>query len=319
MQYAKDISIAVFDKTGTLTTGELNVEKTYVARDDARAITLALASGSHHPVARSVANFLQGAPSVNLTDVVSIPGHGIEARLSGRIVRGGSSAWLNLTSHPVIEDMQSQAMTIFAVVCDAELIAAFGLRDTVRPSAVVAIKHLVDRGIDTYIVSGDTQPVVSALALELGISPEHAIGGCLPETKLERVRSLQSTGRGARRVLFVGDGTNDSLALAQADVGLSLGSGTDIALSAADVVVFDPERTVDLARAMRAVLGISRGAVQRIALNFVWAFVYNGVAVMFAGGAFVDVTLPPQYAGLGEMVSVLPVVLVAWSMWLVRW
>lgn len=256
---------------------------------------------------------------MDLKDAKSIPGRGIEARLSGRLVRGGSPAWLDLMNHSVVVELQSQAMSMFAVVCEAELVAVFGLRDTVRPSARAAMKLLADCGISAYIVSGDAQPVVSAVAAQLGISPDHAIGGCLPETKLERVRALQGTGASAKRVLFVGDGTNDSLALAQADVGLSLGSGTDIALSAADIVVLDPEHTVDLARAMRAVLGISRGAVRRIALNFVWAFVYNAVAVLFATGAFVDVRLPPQYAGLGEMVSVLPVVVVAWSMWLVRW
>lgn len=319
MQYANDVSIAVLDKTGTLTTGELQVAQTFFARDEARAIALTLASGSHHPVARSVATFLQDASPVDLKDVKSIPGRGIEANLSGRLVRGGSPAWLGLTNHTVVADMQSQAMTMFAVVCGPELVAVFGLRDTLRPSARAAVKLLEGRGINSYIVSGDAQPVVSALALELGISSDRAIGGCLPETKLERVRALQGTGPIPKRVLFVGDGTNDSLALAQADVGLSLGSGTDIALSAADVVVLDPGHTVDLARAMSAVLGISRGAVRRIALNFVWAFVYNTVAVLFAAGAFVHVRLAPQYAGLGEMVSVLPVVIVAWSMWLVRW
>ena len=184
MQYSKDVSVAVFDKTGTLTTGELQVAQTFFARDDARAIALALASGSHHPVARSVATFLHDTSAVDLKNVKSIPGRGIEARLSSRLVRGGSPSWLGLTDHPAVVGMQAQALTMFAVVCEKELIALFGLRDTLRPSAHSAIKFLAGRGIDSYIVSGDAQHVVSALAIQLNIPLARAIGGCLPETKL---------------------------------------------------------------------------------------------------------------------------------------
>ncbi|KAI0310985.1 heavy metal translocatin [Amylostereum chailletii] len=145
---------------------------------------------------------------------------------------------------------------------------------------------------------------------------------------LEHVRALQgsSTNKTNKtnkktKVMFIGDGTNDSLALAQADVGVSLGSGTDIALSAADIVVLTSSSaaaSVDLARALRTLFAISRGAVRRIGLNFAWSFVYNAVAVLLAAGAFVKVRIAPEYAGLGEMVSVVPVVAIAWSMWLLR-
>lgn len=215
--------------------------------------------------------------------------------------------------------MHSKALTLFAVTSNKGLIATFGLSDTIRPSAREAIKTLKQQGCAVYIVSGDAQPVVSVLAEQLDVPSDHAIGGCLPQTKLEHIRSLQQGRQGRRaKVMFVGDGTNDSLALAQADVGVFLSSGTDIALSAADVVILDSDDTVDLARSMRVIFDISRGAVRRIVVNFVWAFVYNVVAVLLAAGAFVRVRVAPEYAGLGEMVSVVPVVLVAWSVGFMR-
>jgi len=207
--------------------------------------------------------------------------------------------------------MTLKAMTMFAVTINAEMVAIFGLADTPRPSAEAAVETLQRQGIQVYIVSGDTQPVVCTLAKQLGIPQEHAIGGCLPEEKVARVRELQAAGG---RVMFVGDGTNDTLALATADIGVAMGSGTDVARSAADVVFIAP----DLARALEALLRLSRGAVRRVYFNFAWAAIYNLFAVLLAAGAFVKVRIAPEYAGLGEMVSIMPVMLVAWSMWVLK-
>jgi Cu2+-exporting ATPase len=207
--------------------------------------------------------------------------------------------------------MTLKAMTMFAVTINTEMVAIFGLADSPRSSAQAAVETLQRQGIQVYIVSGDTQPVVCTLAKQLGIPQEHAIGGCLPEEKVARVRELQAAGG---RVMFVGDGTNDTLALATADIGVAMGSGTDVARSAADVVFIAP----DLARALEALLRLSRGAVRRVYLNFAWTAIYNLFAVLLAAGAFVKVRIAPEYAALGEMVSVMPVMLVAWSMWFLK-
>ncbi|KAH9974622.1 HAD-like domain-containing protein, partial [Lactifluus volemus] len=171
--------------------------------------------------------------------------------------------------------------------------------------ARAAIDLLQRQGIQVHIVSGDAPPV-------LGIPSVCAVGGCLPTVKVARVRALQATGA---RVMFVGDGTNDTPALAAADIGIAMGSGTDVARSAADVVILAP----DLARALEALFRLSRGAVRRVYLNFAWSFVYNLFAVSLAAGAFLKVRIAPEYAGLGEMVSIVPVILVAWSMWILKY
>ncbi|KAI0045003.1 heavy metal translocatin [Auriscalpium vulgare] len=320
VQHIKDTRIAVFDKTGTLTRGKLSVIESHVVRESATGAMLGLVAGSRHPVAQAISEFLAVTYPEALPmplDNKSVPGLGMEAWDKGRHWRGGSPSWLGLHDHPSIRQMEEKSLTLFAVTSGTELIAAFGLADSVRPSAPAAVQLLRERGCEVHIVSGDHQRAVSATAAALGIPAEHAVGGCLPETKLARVRELQARD-GRPKVLFVGDGTNDCLALAQADVGVSLSSGSDIALSAADVVVVDLDASADLARCLRVVFDVSQGAVRRIMVNFAWSFLYNLLAVLLAAGALVRVRIAPEYAGLGEVVSVVPVVLIAWSMWLLR-
>jgi Cd2+-exporting ATPase len=273
VQIAKDVDTVVFDKTGTLTAGALQVKQAFMPRADVLPTIFTLVSGSHHPVSQSLVRYLHTLEAdispITLKDVESVPGRGITARLDGHLVRGGSPAWLGIESHSAVVEMQTHALTLFAVTLDSEVLAIFGLSDSIRPGVYEAVRTLQKQGCEIYIVSGDGQPVVSSLANQLGLNSELAYGGALPQTKLERVRSLQQEGK---KVMFVGDGTNDSLALAQADIGVSLGSGTDIALSAADVVLLD---TADFARAMQVLRIISFAAVRRIAINFIWAFVYT--------------------------------------------
>jgi Cu2+-exporting ATPase len=318
IQHAKSATIVVFDKTGTLTFGKMTVVEAHVLREDAVGTVLALVSESEHPVAKAVAEYLRANyPQISAaplsSKVQSLTGQGLQVTLDGVQVRGGSPSWLYLQSEPLYSLMMQKALTMFAVTFDAEVVAFFGLSDLPRPSAQLAVELLQHRGIQVHIVSGDAPPVVDALANELGIPSTHALGGCLPATKVAHVRALQKT-VGAR-VMFVGDGTNDTPALAAADIGVAMGSGTDAARSAADVVFLAP----DLERALAALFRLSRGAVRRVYINFAWAFVYNLVAVLLAAGAFLKVRIAPEYAGLGEMVSVVPVVFVAWSMCLFKY
>jgi len=306
----------VFDKTGTLTLGQMGVVEAHIIREDAVGTILALVSQDSHPVALAVAKYLRASyphiSSVPLPgQVQSIHGRGLEMTVDGVRIRGGSPSWLGLQTEPLYSLMTRNSMTMFAVTINDDLVALFGLADSPRPSAAAAIGSLQQQGIQVYIVSGDTQPVVSTLAKQLGVPQEWALGGCLPEEKVAQVRELQATGG---RVMFVGDGTNDTLALATADIGIAMGSGTDVARSAADVVFIAP----DLARALAALLRLSRGAVRRVYLNFAWAVIYNLSAVLLAAGAFVKIRIAPEYAALGEMVSVVPVILVAWSMWFLK-
>jgi P-type E1-E2 ATPase len=306
----------VFDKTGTLTLGQMAVVEAYITRQDAVETILSLVSKSPHPVAQSIAKYLLEtyphceAPS--LDKVQSILGKGLETTTpDGVLIRGGSPSWLGLQADPLYYAMMAKALTMFAVTFDGELVAFFGLADLPRPSAHAAVELLQRQGIQVHIVSGDAAPVVHALAEQLGVPREYAHGGCLPEAKVAHVRELQAAGG---KVLFIGDGTNDTPALAAADVSVAMGGGTDVARDTADIVFL----ASDLARALAVLLRLSRGAVRRVYINFAWACIYNFFAVLLAAGAFVKVRIAPEYAGLGEVVSVFPVVFVAWSMWFLK-
>ena len=306
----------MFDKTGTLTLGHMGVAEAYIMHEDAIGTILALVSQDSHPVAHAVTKYLLATyPNISAVSptgqVQSFPGKGLGMTANNVLVRGGNPNWLGLQTDPHYSLMMQKALTMFAVTIDSKVVAFFGLADSSRSSAAAAVEILGNQGVQVHVVSGDARPVVGALAKQLGIPNERAVGGCLPAEKVAYIRALQATGA---RVMFIGDGTNDTPALAAADVSVAMSSGTDIARSAADVVFLAP----DLARALSALFRLSRGAAFRIYLNFVWAVVYNLSAVLFAAGAFVKVRIAPEYAALGEMVSVVPVVLVAWSMWLLK-
>ncbi len=305
----------MFDKTGTLTLGQMVVVEAHITRQDAVGTILSLVSESSHPVSQSIAKYLQAtypqSDAPFLVKVQSILGKGLEVMHDGVLIRGGSPGWLGLQADSLHSAMMAKALTMFAVTFDGEVVGFFGLADIPRPSALEAVQLLQHQGIQVHILSGDSPPVVHVLAEQLGVPLESAHGGCLPAEKAARVRELQAAGG---KVLFVGDGTNDTPAFAAADVSVAMGGGTDIVRDTADIVFLAP----DLARALAVLLRLSRGAVRRIYANFVWACVYNLFAVLLAAGAYVDVRIAPEYAGLGMVVSVVPVVLVAWSMWFLK-
>ena len=172
------------------------------------------------------------------------------------------------------------------------------------------ISTLQARGITVSIVSGDSSTVVNQLAAELGIPLSYARGHCTPEDKARYITSLSTASTGST-IIFCGDGSNDAVAFAQADIGIYMAGGTDIAKSAADVVLTHPSLAGIL-----ALMDLSRASMRRVYLNFAWSFVYNLFALLLAAGAFVEARIPPAYAGLGELVSVLPVIAVAMHL---RW
>lgn len=265
----------MFDKTGTLTEGVPQVVKAQLLQGDAISLVLALTTTSKHPISKAVASYLAASYPASVPSIIdglkSIPGSGIEGRYGGKLLRGGNPTWLDLDSNVNVTELKSQRLTLFAATFDGKPIAIFGLEDGIRASALETVNLLQRRGIEIHIVSGDEPQVVSALAERLGIPSNNAVGGYKPQSKLEYVKKLQTRlvnpysrrdrKSPARRVAFFGDGTNDSLALVQADIGISFGSGTDVAMSAADVVFMDAQ---NLERSVRTMLDISEGAVLRI-------------------------------------------------------
>ncbi|KAI0831947.1 heavy metal translocatin [Trametes gibbosa] len=310
IEQARKVTHVVLDKTGTVTLGRLSVVSRFaedVSEYNVPDVVAVLVASSRHPVARAVAADLESSkPDMLVENAGMVVGKGVEATLDGKPLRGGSAAWLGLESHPAVQPLLTQGLTTFCVVHDDQLIAAFGLSDVLRPEARPVVRALAARNIRVSILSGDHPAAVYGVASELGIPTERVRAGCLPTDKQAYIQELSAQGE---TVLFCGDGTNDAIALAQAAIGVHLHTedGAGVAAStAADVVLTHPSLV-----GLLTLLELSDAVARRIGANFAWAFVYNLVAILFAGGAFVDARIAPAYAGLGEVVSVVPVVLVA--------
>lgn len=302
----------VFDKTGTLTTSTLEViEEEYYDQSyqhvEAKSIVLSLLRGNDHPVSSAVTHWLrdQDISPVPIESIQSIPGAGIEASWNGKVYKAGNPYWLGIETHPEIDRRAESGLTVLAITVDSQLIAAYGLKSQLRNEATAVVQDLHRRCISCHIVSGDGAKVVEDVALTLGIDQRKIASRQTPTSKQEYVKRLIAQGK---TVLFCGDGTNDAVAVAQAHIGVQIGSTSNVTKATADVVLTGGLDSIP------ALLDISKQAFIRIVFNFVWSGLYNLLAFLLAAGAFVKVRLPPAYAGLGEIVSVLPVVFVALSL-----
>ena len=314
IETARKVSHVVFDKTGTLTQGELSVtEEVYLSekQDLATSIALGLTCDSKHPVSAAISTYLKerGVDAAKISDTKSITGKGIEGIYNGVGVRSGNTRWLSADIHPEVQNLLAKGLTVFCVAMDDRTLAAFGLSDSLRPNSRAVITELHKRGIAVSILSGDDAGAVEAVADKLGIQSSYVRSRCSPGDKQEYLKRLMTDEN--RIVIFCGDGTNDAVALAQANIGVHMNSGSDVAQTAADVVLMRP-----YLGGILVLLDLSKAAFHRIFFNFAWSFVYNLFAILLAAGAFVNARIPPQYAGLGEIVSVLPVILIALQL---RW
>lgn len=353
IEVAHKTSHVVLDKTGTLTEGRLTVvRQAYIEdtwrREDTQSLLLGLLANNKHPVSAGVAAHLQDngvTTASKVSQVQVLTGKGVEAHSSGHTLRAGNSRWLQLTTNNHVQPILAAGLTTLCFTIDGALAALFGLQDTLRDDALATVAELHRRGIQVHVLSGDDDAAVRAVAGRLAIPDALVRSRCTPADKQAYVRDLlllssgpgptassgskgqqQQQQRQQPTVLFCGDGTNDAVALAQATVGVHMSgaSGTDAARSAADVVLLRPGLA-----GLLALVGVSRRSVRRIWFNFGWSAVYNLFAVLLGGGAFAAlsggggggggdaaVRIPPAFAGLGELVSVLPVVLAAV---LLRW
>ncbi|KAL9135714.1 MAG: hypothetical protein Q9175_003083 [Cornicularia normoerica] len=322
LENARKASHVVFDKTGTLTQGKyVMVEEVYREENPSKAALIAkqLTSSSKHPVSQALTThfeYLENG-SIKLESVSSAVGKGMHAILDGQTVRGGNPLYVDAVEDRDVQRLLHQGLTVFCLRHGSALLAIYGLRDALRIDTTTVISALQARNILVSIVSGDSITVVDQLAKELGIPLSHAKGQCSPEDKARYITSLFAASHvskskvSATTIIFCGDGSNDAVALAQADIGIHMAGGTDVAKSAADVVLTHPSLA-----GVVALIELSRASMRRVYLNFAWSFVYNLFAILLAAGAFVTARIPPAYAGLGELVSVLPVIAVAMQL---RW
>ncbi|KEY71823.1 hypothetical protein S7711_10222 [Stachybotrys chartarum IBT 7711] len=317
---ARKTTDIVFDKTGTITEGHLVVVEHVVldqTQEDAFALTKSLVAGGKHPVSAAIEKFLKteassAAPGVNNVRVV--PGAGIEADYEGSRLRAGNSRWTGCDNEPELMRLQQAGLTTLTIMKDSKPLIVFGLSAQIRPEAERVIADLQARGIAVHIVSGDQTMAVQAVAATVGVPPANAVGERTPPEKRDYVAALMEDK--TKYVLFCGDGTNDAVAVAQANVGAQMGGGltsSDVTQGAADVILIGGLEGIPF------LLSLSRSSFNRMAFNFVWSGIYNVLAVTMASGAWVRFRIPPRYAGLGEMVSVVPVILAAVSLFLVNY
>ncbi|KAK7217347.1 hypothetical protein V2G26_005350 [Clonostachys chloroleuca] len=316
IEVAHKTSHVVFDKTGTLTRGKLSVVETHCDSQDKLPILLGLIENSRHPVSVAVSTHLNDAGIIAepIAEPKSLTGKGVESTFQGQKLQAGNSRWLNFSDHEHVGSMLARGYTVFCFAIDGVLVAVYGLEDELRSDAAETLEALDKGGVAVHLVSGDDDGAVQNLAAKLGIPANNVRSRSSPADKRDYIQALLETNVGGKKpiVVFCGDGTNDAVALAQATIGVHMNEGTDIAQSAADVVLMRPALSGIL-----VMINASRKSVNRIKFNFGWSFVYNTFAVLLAAGAFVNARIPPEFAGLGELVSVLPViaaaVLLRWS------
>ncbi|OPG89028.1 copper-translocating P-type ATPase [Limosilactobacillus reuteri] len=307
LQEVSNIDTVVFDKTGTITVGKPVV--TDIVGDAKKVLTIAasLEESSEHPLASAI---LQKAKDKEISTVKvekfeAIEGKGVRANYNGQVAFVGSNRLLvdvNISREIAsrAEKLQNEAKTVVYVGLDGKIIGLVAIQDVPKPSSKDAIKELKARGLMTVMLTGDNKRVAQAIADEVGI--DRVIAEVMPSDKAQQIKELQDKGK---KVAFVGDGINDAPALSTADVGIAMGSGTDIAIDSGGIVLVRN----DLRGVVRA-LDISKKTFNRIKLNLFWALIYNVIGIPIAAGlfAFVGFTLSPELAGLAMAFSSVSVV-----------
>ena len=306
LELAHKVDVVAFDKTGTLTEGRPRlVLARSVAGDDALLLRLAasLQAGSEHPLARAVLGAAQGQPLAATAEVHAVPGRGIAGTVDGRPLRLGSTGWMRdlgvdtaaLDAEADQAQLAGRTVSWLADVGDApSLLGLLAFGDTVKPQAAAAIAALHARGVRTVLVSGDNAGAANAVARALGIDEVRA--QVLPEDKARLVGELKA---GGHTVAMVGDGINDAPALAAADVGIAMSTGTEVAMQAAGITLMhgDPALVADA-------LDIARRTSAKIRQNLFWAFAYNVVGIPLAALGWLN----PVIAGAAMAFSSVSVV-----------
>jgi Cu+-exporting ATPase len=294
LETAHRLQVVVLDKTGTITRGEPSV--TDVVVNDPRFDLLGLAAsaerGSEHPLGQAIVAEAeaQGLAPAEPQDFEAIPGKGIRAQVKDHTVLVGKPEWLEAESIPLgdlaaeVERLQAEAKTAVVVAVDKETVGALGVADTLKQGSAEAVAQLHALGLEAVMLTGDNHRTAEAIATQVGI--DRVVAEVLPADKAAQVKRLQSEGR---LVGMVGDGINDAPALAQADVGIALGTGTDVAMETADVTLMRGDL-----RSVPQALALSRATLRTIKQNLFWAFFYNVILIPVAAGALYPIPWVPS-------------------------
>jgi Cu+-exporting ATPase len=325
LEASQSIDVVVLDKTGTLTEGEMSVREFTLSPSASKVLgaefssllseknilstALALESQSDHPTAKSIAAFAlaQGAAQLPVDQLTQTPGVGVAARVNiggkSPVVLIGSPAsvahsCIAFDSEIIaaIESAERNSYAVSVLAWDGVALAVFASGDIVKSDAAATVQELQRRGITTWLVSGDNEQSAASIGSKVGIAATNIIANAMPEDKLAKIKSLQEQGH---RVLMIGDGVNDAAALAQADLSIAMGTGTDAAMSSADITLMRPELA-----AVTEALDLSKKTLSTIKGNLTWAFAYNVIGIPIAALGFAT----PIYAAAAMAISSLFVV-----------
>lgn len=301
------VKTVIFDKTGTITVGK-PVVTDVVGHDQGQVLQVAasLEASSEHPLAGAILNKAteEQVELVKVSDFKAVEGKGVQAQLDGQPAFVGNekmAAGKQLAPQLVTKlgELQDAAKTVVVVGLAGEVIGLIAIQDAPKPSSAQAIAALHDQGLKTVMITGDNDRVAQIIAQQVGI--DQVVANVLPNEKAQRVEELQQDGP----VAFVGDGINDAPALTTADVGIAMGSGTDIAIESGDIVLVQNDL-----RGVVWALAMSQKTFSRIKLNLFWALIYNVIGIPIAAGIFAGVgfILTPEFAALAMAFSSVSVV-----------
>ena len=314
LEAASNISAVIFDKTGTLTHGKPQVTDIVsigdMDEDEILAVSASLEKLSEHPLAEAICGHVQekNIALQEVQDFDSIPGHGVKGSIGGVIYHFGNrklASDLKISFEHVnaeLEKLENEGKTAMILTDEKNVLAIIAVADTVKETSREAVAKLKMMGIEVWMITGDNLRTAKAIAKLVGIDEQHVLAEVLPEDKANEVKKLQALGK---RVAMVGDGINDAPALAQANVGIAMGTGTDVAMEAGDIVIMKSDLN-DVVTALQ----LSQETMGKIRQNMFFALFYNVIGIPIAARVFFafGLILKPELAGLAMAMSSISVV-----------
>ena len=320
LEAARNLDVIVFDKTGTLTQGEFGLSELAVfgglEDDQALALAAALERDSEHPIAKAIRKAAEdkGLALPEVQKFEAIKGKGIQGEAEGVAYHLGNprlveeqGAELTDQIRQFSDQANQSGETVIFLTRGKDVLAGFGLADQVREAAAEAVRQLHEQGYQVAMLTGDSEAVAQAVAGQLGI--DRYFAEVLPENKDQKIRQLQEEGK---KVAMVGDGVNDAPALARADVGIAIGSGTDVAIESAGIILVNSD-PLDILR----IIKLSKATFRKMRQNLIWATGYNVIALPLAAGVLAPIgfVLPPA---VGALIMSISTVIVAINAQLLR-
>ncbi|MCA9459015.1 MAG: copper-translocating P-type ATPase [Nanoarchaeota archaeon] len=315
LEIANKVDAVIFDKTGTITKGKPEVTNiiSFSDYDDNKILEIlaSIEKQSEHPLADAIVKRAEELKIKlkNISDFKAIPGHGVEAKIAQeKYYFGNLKLMEDLNLNPLIYDIQVQNLemegkTVMYFSTKKKILGIIAVADTIKETSIEAVKDLKNMGVQVFMITGDNQRTANAIAKKVGIDEKNVFAQVLPEDKSNHVKTLQEKGK---IVAMVGDGINDSPALAQADVGIAMGSGTDVAMESGNIVLMKNDLR-DVSKAIK----LSRMTMSKIKQNLFWALIYNVMGIPIAAGLLYPYTgwlLSPILAGAAMAMSSVSVV-----------